>query len=104
LPPCVLFLDRQIQADQGERQADRLRPLVCMLRTESIDRELMDELRISSAPGIAAQIVVRILFRHRSAVRPHFPTPRRRFNYPSPSTAWPLMDPRASETAHEWHS
>src|SRR5262245_60111726 len=64
LLPRVPLLHAQVEADERERQFDRFRLFVRMLRGKSVDDILVNERRIIMGERVAAQVVVLLPYGH----------------------------------------
>jgi hypothetical protein len=61
LTPRQSFFDVQVKSDERERDPERLRAFISVLRRERIDHVLMDECRVAMRERIALQLIVRVL-------------------------------------------
>lgn len=61
LPPRKLLLDVQVKADERERQLDRFRPFIRILRGKGIDDMLVNKRRIAMGKRVVTEFVVSIL-------------------------------------------
>ena len=64
LPPRKLLLDEQVKADERERQLDRFRLFVRVLRGKGIDDVLVKKRRIAMGERVVTQFVVGVLRGH----------------------------------------